>query len=57
MHLSTTAPQMSRDAVMWPPKKNFSNKILFTEFGSHKIMVGAQKIFFLVKINIWKNVR
>ena len=50
MHLTTTSPQKSRDAIMRPQRKeNFSTKVLFTEFGSHETIFGAQKNLFSIK--------
>ena len=49
MHLTTTAlPHLKCHATQSCDlrKKFFSTKILFTEFGSHKIIVGTQEKFF-----------
>ena len=57
MHLTTTAlPHLKCHVTQSGDlqQKSFSTKILFTEFGSHKIMVGTQKKFSLVKIYIKK---
>ena len=57
MHLTCTAlphPKCHVTESRELRKKNFSTKILFTEFRSHKITVGTRKKLFLVKIHILK---